>query len=652
MKRVRFKGLDVDDSCGPDAASVHVEALQPLRCDDAKTSEYAFFKKLKEVAGHKSRSFSLNNDSNQIQAKKLKSRSYFGGDDAKTSEYAFFKKLKEVAGHKSRSFSLNNDSNQIQAKKLKSRSYFGGNYTEMSAITQRPLAMNSFGKLMIVYDGVCPVQRGAGLSMIGVRTSDLNMKNGCTSPDQVHRTHKDMVEYNNALRPEGTQYRHEETFSRKRQKLCQWVASTSFPEIDGLYFKGYKIISALLSRLIPKSDENNNVKDQKMQQLETDAKTMSLASPESDIECNNIQWIPTRSFVENECGPYFGNSISSCWSNTSRGRILYLDSPARPANETHRHYRQCESDSALRGGTPTSCAESDLNLPFRKYGSLGDLKELDLYCRPNKYTPMLDWDFDNTKDEKNLSRACQDIEMKTHWTFLSSWVDDNQYYPSELFSSLNFHNNRESKTPLRLSCLSDYHCHHHQFGRHVLEGKEVIVPDTNHLPVTLLSIANYFSEAEDCRNDTGYEGGSNFFSPRYNYGFIRKAIEGHHCPTTEALLSSEFVSDLGWKCFPIAESPADHFLPTGRALELPGTESISSHHLTNDDYDSYLDGSSSYRGNFSEDNVRIHDHPSFGFQNLMDKEEQAWPLLQVDKSSRDGVEEYLNFEDSKQNTCF
>lgn len=32
MKRVRFKGLDVDNSYGPDAASVHVEAVQPPRC--------------------------------------------------------------------------------------------------------------------------------------------------------------------------------------------------------------------------------------------------------------------------------------------------------------------------------------------------------------------------------------------------------------------------------------------------------------------------------------------------------------------------------------------------------------------------------------------------------------------------------------------
>lgn len=398
-----------------------------------------------------------------------------------------------------------------------------------------------------------------------------------------------------------------------------------------------------------------NVKDQNVRQLETDAKTKSLASPESDIECKNIQWISTRSFMENECGPYFSKSLSSCWSNTSRGRFQYLDFPTRSANETHHHYRECEADASLRGGTLTSCAESDLLFPFKKYGYLSDLKELDIFCQPNKYTPMLDWDFDNTKDETNLSIACQDIEKNTHLTSLSSWVDDNQYYPSGLFSSLNFHNNEESETSLPLSCLSGYRCHDHQIGRHVLEGKELIVPDTSHLPVTLSSTANYFSKAEDCHNDTGYEGGSNFFSPSHNYWFIRKVIKGHHCPTTEALLSSGFVSDLVWKCFPITESPEDHFLPTCRALELPGTGSISSHLLTNDDYASCLDGSSSYRGIpsiFSEDNVSIHDHPSFSFQNLMNKEEQAWPLLLVDESSQDGVEEYLNFEDSKLNNCF
>ncbi|CBI37233.3 unnamed protein product, partial [Vitis vinifera] len=54
---------------------------------------------------------------------------------------------------------------------------------------------------------------------------------------------------------QGTQCIDEEAFSRKRQKLRQWV-DTSFPEIDALYSKGYDFISVLLSRLSPKTSEN------------------------------------------------------------------------------------------------------------------------------------------------------------------------------------------------------------------------------------------------------------------------------------------------------------------------------------------------------------------------------------------------------------
>lgn len=48
------------------------------------------------------------------------------GDDAKTSEYAFYKKLKKDAGHKVGFHPLNYDANRIQAKNLKSGSYSKG----------------------------------------------------------------------------------------------------------------------------------------------------------------------------------------------------------------------------------------------------------------------------------------------------------------------------------------------------------------------------------------------------------------------------------------------------------------------------------------------------------------------------------------------
>lgn len=436
---------------------------------------------------------------------------------------------------------------------------------------------------------------------------------------------------------------------------------------NGIFYR-YNIISRLLGRLIPKSNENKvykvsnsnghidfilggltkpnnlflqNLTEQKAERMETHAKSLSLASPKSDIDCKNIQLIPTRNLVEHECGHYFVDSISSSWSSRSRERIPYLgsDSPTRCVNETQHHYRVWESDSALRGGITTFCAESDRIFPICKYGSVGHVKELDLFSQPNGYLvgreldmPMLDWDFDGTKDERNFSTAYQDIKVKMHPTSSASFVDDNQYYANGLFSSSNLHDNGESKNSLPLSCLFGYRFHDHEFGRHLLEGKEDIIPHPSHLPLTLSCTPDYFT-AEDCHNDNGSEGVSNFFTPHRNNWFMSKVIEGYDYLNTEALLSSKLVLDLGLKCFPLTRFPEEIFLSTYQALQFPGMEGSSSHLLTNDDYDSCLNDSN-HRGalaHFSENNLSLHNYPSFEFQ-LFQNREQAWPLL-VDKSS-------------------
>ncbi|KAH7517479.1 hypothetical protein FEM48_Zijuj09G0069200 [Ziziphus jujuba var. spinosa] len=553
-KRVRFKDLDDAIPCRADNDSVHVEAVQPLTCDGAKTSEYAFFKKLKKDAGHELGSHPLNNDSKQIQAKTLKSVSCFG---------------------------------------------------ERTKIVDD--SCNKGIKYSFPVEKATPVNFYSFDSSLGnaLKNSDVIMEKGWTKSDHLHRIHEDMEEDNNALKPDGTKYRHAETFIRKRQKLCQWVAATSYPDMDGIYSKGYNIISALLGRLVPKSSENNNLKEQKVGQMETNAKSSSLVSSESDIDCVNIQLTPTRKLVEHECGRYFVDSISSSWANRSGGGIPYLDSdsPTRYANETQHHCRIWESDSALRGGISTLCAESDFTFPISKYGSVSNLKELDLFCHPNRYLvgreldmPMLDWDFDNIKDEKNLSLA-----------------------------------------------------HNHEYGRHLLEGKDDIIPDPSHLPLTLSCTPNHFT-AKDCHNDNGSDGGSNFFTPHHNNWFMSKVIkEGHDYPNTEALLSSELVLDLGLKCFPLTGFPKEHVLSTDQALQFPGMEDISSHLLTYDGYDSCL-GDTNHTGtraHFSEDNLSIHDYPSFEFQLFQDRE-QTWPLL-LDKSSQDGVEECMDFGNCKLN---
>ncbi|PQQ20043.1 uncharacterized protein Pyn_06977 [Prunus yedoensis var. nudiflora] len=264
-------------------------------------------------------------------------------DNAKTSEYAFFKKLKEGASHKAHSYSLHKEAYQSNNSKSRNCSREKVNMVQNKRVDVRSSFLNENA------------------------TPEPNMERACATLEGVHRKENDMVEeYENSLRNKGkrfthfeeteTENRHADVFHRKRQKLRQWVAETSFPEIDELCSKGYDFVSVLLSRLVPKCNENNR----------------------------------------------------------SRESIFCSDSPTSYVYKNHLQYRVWEPESELLGGNAISCTESDSQsvLPFKEYGLVtsGHVKEMDAFCQPNEYlikrelsVPMLGWDFGSTKEDRNSS---------------------------------------------------------------------------------------------------------------------------------------------------------------------------------------------------------------------------------------------------------
>ncbi|KAF3945616.1 hypothetical protein CMV_028025, partial [Castanea mollissima] len=72
-KRVKLTDLDVNIplSCRRNASSTPLEGRLSPRFDDPKTSEFAFFKKLKENAGHKYQSHTLHKEENQSKKFKI-----------------------------------------------------------------------------------------------------------------------------------------------------------------------------------------------------------------------------------------------------------------------------------------------------------------------------------------------------------------------------------------------------------------------------------------------------------------------------------------------------------------------------------------------------------------------------------------------------
>ncbi|KAK9993240.1 hypothetical protein SO802_022943 [Lithocarpus litseifolius] len=79
-KRVKFTDLDVNIplSCRRNASSTPLEGRESPRSNDPKTSEFAFFKKLKDNAGHKYQSHTLHKEENQ--SKKFKINDCSGGN--------------------------------------------------------------------------------------------------------------------------------------------------------------------------------------------------------------------------------------------------------------------------------------------------------------------------------------------------------------------------------------------------------------------------------------------------------------------------------------------------------------------------------------------------------------------------------------------
>lgn len=158
--------------------------------------------------------------------------------------------------------------------------------------------------------------------------------------------------------------------------------------------------------------------------------------------------------------------------------------------------------------------------------------------------PMLSWDFDNKKDERNLWITSRDIKTDILSTSLVSPLGG-------LFSYPNRPNNKELENLLPLSCFSSHHYHeepenlllllhkaghHKEFGEHVLEDKDDILPDSSHIPFTLSCLPNYFNQFEDCHDDAELGCGTSFF-PNDDHPCIKKNI------TKEAVFYSELFLD-------------------------------------------------------------------------------------------------------------
>lgn len=364
-----------------------------------------------------------------------------------------------------------------------------------------------------------------------------------------------------------------------------------------------------------------NAKDNKFGQVDTDDRYILAAYPESDIHCKQLQWMPTKQFTDLEFGPYLDEAIPLSRPNRTRGRILYLDAPHNHDNNNHDWYSVGQSDTELLGGNWALSTERDLSFsfPFGRFRFIEPVKELNYFPPPNRYlvgnqsdTPMLEWEFDNDRVEKDFARTFQDIETNAHLASLVPWVDKDKLNVGELFSISNIHFDEESGSSLPLSCVSSYH--NHECGVQILEDKEEVSLDSNRIPLTLSWSGNYSGPPKDWYNGTGFHHQEDWFMSKF-------VGRGHHNSQTEDHLSSRLVIDLGCKYFPISGFPQEHHSSPYRALEYPGNQRLES---CRDD--SNHEERHAHFGEESESDVSIHEWSSSCFQISLDRDE-AFPLI-------------------------
>ncbi|RVW53701.1 hypothetical protein CK203_068955 [Vitis vinifera] len=602
-------------SCRADAdtSSIPIGGTQGTRCDDPKTSEYAYFNKLKKDA---SKSFCpLPEEDDQL--KKFKSLTVVEvGSSSNASSLLCRRYTIMLLDCYVETKNMVKDSSKDLKSSLQIKEFTPVNFNSFLSphggasknsgmhcirafknILNTTLVIKWLNSFLSPFGGASknsdmalyPSPDEVPNPVEHVRSVDVDLKGASTLLGDTCSILKNTGECSNASKTRGTQCIDEEAFSRKRQKLRQWV-DTSFPEIDALYSKGYDFISVLLSRLSPKTSENkiDNSKEKLLWKWD-------LGSPP----------------------------------------------PTCPPCKFHLQYQKQKLDCDLDGES-SACLwtenDSTSDFSFEKYGLAvsSHLKELDefhgqkeLMLGSETHSLLLDWDFDNMKGDEILSIASPNMDLDMNSTLPISLADDywqsgdNRFDASGLFPS-----SLLSYTSLTHSYSDSYHNYDH--GQHSLEERKCLVAKLHHFPLTLSYCPNL---TEYCTYDYTCKDGSIVCSPQDHHWSMSMFFNEKQHPGLEALLlSSGFDFDLRQNHFLLTDYPGEHHSSAYQALQFPQKEGICSH-FVEDEFTSWLDNSNHKEtlGCFSGDILNIGDWSSINLLMSLNKE-RACPLL-LDKSS-------------------
>ncbi|XP_058746615.1 uncharacterized protein LOC131619541 [Vicia villosa] len=221
--------------------------------------------------------------------------------DPKTSEYAFFKKLKKDASLKFSSGLVKEDGS-LSSKKSES-----GECSKERTVDVRVGTMGCNSSKINKNLSTFKMDSFLSPSVGAWNKSDMYSMSSKLKSSQGFGDTKPQ-----RFSQEGNQNEDGDIFSRKRQKLRQCVADTLFLNTEKLCSKGLDIVSMLLSRLFPMSTDctvKNKYKEANPEKIETATRydLLDYQESDSDVQFKEHYLVPKRKFLELESAPYFND---------------------------------------------------------------------------------------------------------------------------------------------------------------------------------------------------------------------------------------------------------------------------------------------------------------------------------------------------------
>ncbi|XP_044491290.1 uncharacterized protein LOC123215315 isoform X2 [Mangifera indica] len=549
--------------------------------------------------------------------------------EPKTSEYAFFKKLKTKAGHGSQSRPLDKEES---GSKLLGSSY-------LSNVDCSDAIKNSFNDLRL------PIEPCLNPDLLLSPVVKVDEKKAATDFGDIYRARKSMEEYNIAGRPQGIGNQQEDLFSTKRRKLRQWVTDTAFPEIEELCSKRYDFVSVLLSRLLPQINEEYSFKIPESEQGESNTllswphSNIHLKKPHY-TSTRNVTEIEFDPYLEH----YRDEAPTRSDSGRYYGHNSLLDNILRVPSYESGGIRN--TIPWIEGGSVSSLSKKNRYLPPVMVEELDDSQYLDgsLFGR-EKHPLLLEWDSPNEPKERYSAVVSKNTELVTYSTPSTPWGsnhDPDRYKEygsigaSELCVSSLIYNYHPNFYALAHSSSNRYD--KHEFGSKSLGSQEEDTPeDFNNYPLALSHMPNYLCTGEDF-HFTAFRGSRASLSPGNHHWFSSEvSSERHLGPGTEAHLSSELDFCLGRKFLSMNNSSNVHYSSIDPAVQCHQEENIFSQFIDEDKHANFLEFDSSGQigvlNHITKNVVDICDWASFFPQIFPDK--QKAPHLLLDKSSWD-----------------